>query len=71
MPTMVSEFVHGQTQTTSQDHFLQASEPYTISSIVNFNLEIEIAPSKPIQKNTIGLINNSWILQHSLSLKNC
>ena len=34
---MVSEFVLGQTQTTPQDHFLQASKTYTKSSIVNFN----------------------------------
>ena len=32
---MVSEFVLGQTQTTPQDHFLQASKTYTKSSIVN------------------------------------
>ena len=31
----------------------------------------EIAPSKPIQKNVIGTLNKSLILQHSLPLKNC
>ena len=30
-----------------------------------------MAPSKPIQKNIIGTLNKSWILQHSLPLKNC
>ena len=34
---MVCEFVLGQTQTTSQVNFLQASKTYTKSSIVNFN----------------------------------
>ena len=34
---MVSEFVLTETQTTPQDHFLQASETYKKSSIVNFN----------------------------------
>ena len=106
---MVSEFVLGQTQTTPQDHFLQASKTYTKSSIVNFNqtfgkisaqplttlciqfsdrknndknntlplgkqicftivwgcteilpdIHLEIAPSKPIQKNVIGTLSNS------------
>ena len=37
MLTMVSEFVLSQTQTTPQDHFLQASKTYTKSSIINFN----------------------------------
>ena len=37
MLTMVSKFVLGQTQTTPQDHFLQASKTYAESSIVNFN----------------------------------
>ena len=32
---MVSEFVLGQTQTTPQDHFLQASKTYTKSSLAN------------------------------------
>ena len=35
------------------------------------NIHLDIAPSKPIQKNTIGTLNKSWILQHSLPLKNC
>ena len=35
MLTMVSEFVLGQTQTTPQDHFLQASKTYTKSSLAN------------------------------------
>ena len=60
--TMVSEFVLSQTQTTLQDHFLQASKTYTNSFI---------APSKPIQKNIISTLKKSWILQHSLPLKNC
>ena len=60
--TMVSEFALSQTQTTLQDHFLQASKTYTNSSI---------APSKPIQKNIISTLKKSWILQHSLPLKNC
>ena len=34
---MVTEFVLGQTQTTPQDHFLQASKTYTKSSTVNIN----------------------------------
>ena len=57
---MVSEFVLSQTQTTLQDHFLQASKTYTNSSI---------AQSKPIQKNIISALKKSWILQHSLPLK--
>ena len=28
-------------------------------------------PSKPIQKNITDSLNKSWILQHSLPLKNC
>ena len=31
------EFALGQTQTTPQDYFLQASKTYTKSSMVNFN----------------------------------
>ena len=35
MLTMVSKFVLDQTQTTPQDHFLQASKTYTKSSLAN------------------------------------
>ena len=32
---------------------------------------LEMAPSKPIQKNIIDTLNKWWILQHSFPLKNC
>ena len=58
---MVSEFFLGQTQTTPQDHYLQTSKTYEKSSIVPFLSEIhlEMAPSKPIQKNIIDTLNKS------------
>ena len=46
MITMVSEFVLGQTQTTPQDNFLQASKTHTKSPIVNFNSTEQTNPEK-------------------------
>ena len=71
---MVSEFVLGQTQMTSQDHFLQASKTYTKSSIVNLIRHSSRDSTEQtifsIQKNKINTLNKSWILQQSLPLKN-
>ena len=44
---------------------------HTRSSIVKSDIHLELAPSEPIQRNVIGTPNKSWILQHSLPLKNC
>ena len=53
MLTMVSKFVLDQTQTTPQDHFLQASKTYTKSSLANniFLLKKQLKKLKNKKRN--------------------
>ena len=53
MLTMVSKFVLDQTQTTPQDHFLQASKTYTKSSLANniFSLKKQLKKLKNEKRN--------------------
>ena len=50
---MVSKFVLDQTQTTPQDHFLQASKTYTKSSLANniFSLKKKLKKLKNKKSN--------------------